>query len=81
MYKESRDNLVGIATDYRLNDRGSISSIQRLARIWGPQSPVQWIPWTLSLGIKGQGHEADHSQSMVELYLHSHIYLHGIVFN
>jgi hypothetical protein len=28
----------------------------------GPtQSPIQWVPWALSLGVKRQGREADHS--------------------
>jgi hypothetical protein len=45
----------------------------------GPtQPPIQWIPGALSLGVKRQGREADHSPSSnaevkewVELYLHS----------
>jgi len=42
------------------------------------QPPMQWIPRALSLGINGQGREADHSppstaevKESVELYLHS----------
>jgi hypothetical protein len=42
------------------------------------QPPIQWVPWALSLGIKRQGREADHSppssakiKECVELYLHS----------
>jgi hypothetical protein len=42
------------------------------------QPPIQWVPGTLSLGIKRPGREADHSpsssaeiQELVELYLHS----------
>jgi hypothetical protein len=28
----------------------------------GPtQPPIQWVPWTLSPGVKRPGHEADHS--------------------
>jgi hypothetical protein len=45
----------------------------------GPtQLPIQWIPRSLSLGVKQQGHEADHLppssanvKECVELYLHS----------
>jgi hypothetical protein len=42
------------------------------------QSPIQWVPWALSLGVKRPGREADHSppssaevKECVELYLHS----------
>jgi hypothetical protein len=45
----------------------------------GPtQLPIQWVPGSISLGIKRLGHEADHSppsiaevKECVELYLHS----------
>jgi hypothetical protein len=45
----------------------------------GPtQPPIQWVPGTLSLGIKQPEREADHSppsitevKECVELYLHS----------
>jgi hypothetical protein len=45
----------------------------------GPaQPPIQWVPGTLSLGVKGPGREAGHSspssaevKECVELYLHS----------
>jgi hypothetical protein len=45
----------------------------------GPtQSPIQWVPGYLSLGVKRPGREADHSppsgaevKECVELYLHS----------
>jgi len=51
--------------------------VSRLAL--GPtQPPIQWVPGALSLGVKQQGHEADHSppssaevKECVELYLHS----------
>jgi hypothetical protein len=40
--------------------------------------PIQWVPGALSLGVKRQGREADHSRpssaevkEWVELYLHS----------
>jgi hypothetical protein len=42
------------------------------------QSPKQWVPGALSLGIKRPGREDDHSppssaevKELVELYLHS----------
>jgi hypothetical protein len=42
------------------------------------QPPIQWVPGTLSLGVKRPGREADHSppssaevKKWVELYLHS----------
>jgi hypothetical protein len=45
----------------------------------GPtQTPIQWIPRALSLGVKRRGREADHSppssaevKNCVQLYLHS----------
>jgi hypothetical protein len=50
------------------------------------QPPIQWVPGTLSLGVKRPGREADHSptssaevKEWVELYLHSPIRLHGVV--
>jgi hypothetical protein len=50
------------------------------------QSPIQWVPGALSLGVKRPGREADHSppfsaevKEWVELYLHSPIRLHGVV--
>jgi hypothetical protein len=53
----------------------------------GPtQPPIQWVPGTLSLGVKRAGREADHShpssaevKELVELYLHSPIRLHGVM--
>jgi hypothetical protein len=42
------------------------------------QPPIQWVPEALSLGVKRQGREADHSppssaevKKCVELYIHS----------
>jgi hypothetical protein len=50
--------------------------------------PDQWAPGDLSLRIKRQEHEADHSpptsvegQEYVDLYIYSPIRLHGIVLN
>jgi hypothetical protein len=65
----NRNSSVGIEMSYGLGGQGSIpgrwktfffstASIQAL----GPtQSLIQWVPGDLSLGIKRQGREADHS--------------------
>jgi hypothetical protein len=53
----------------------------------GPtQTPIQWVPRAISLGVKRPGREADNSASStaevkecVELYIHSSIRLHGVV--
>jgi hypothetical protein len=52
------------------------------------QPPIQRVPGALSLAMKQPGHEADHSppasaevKENVDLYIHSPICLHGIVFN
>jgi hypothetical protein len=82
-WKESRDNSVCIALGYRLDDRGTrvriflFTTASRTAL--GPtQLPIQWVPGALSMGVKRQGREADHSppssaevKECVELYLHS----------
>jgi hypothetical protein len=54
--------------------------------LWPTQPPIQWVPGALSLGVKRQGREADHSppssaevKECVDLYLHSPIRLHGLV--
>jgi hypothetical protein len=69
---KSRDSSVGIALGYGLDDRGSrvrfpgvlgiflLTTVSRTAL--GPtQSPIQWVPGTLYLGVKRPGREADHS--------------------
>jgi hypothetical protein len=68
--KRSRDNGVGIAARYGLDDRGfgvrvlvgsrmfSTSSIPALG---STQPPIQWVPVALSSGVKRSGREADHS--------------------
>jgi hypothetical protein len=53
----------------------------------GPAQPlIQWIPGSLSLGVKRPRREADHSpppstevKERMELYLHSPKRLHGVV--
>jgi hypothetical protein len=69
----SRDSTVGIATGYRLDDRGRgwSSSPSRVKNFLfstssrpalGPtQLPIQWVPEALSPGVKRPGREADHS--------------------
>jgi hypothetical protein len=56
----------------------------------GPTQPlIQQVLGALSLGVKQLGHATDHSppssakvkQASMELYLHSPIYLHGMVLN
>jgi hypothetical protein len=55
----------------------------------GPTQPsTQWIPGALSLGVKRPGREADHLppssaevKECVDLYLHSPIRLHGVMFS
>jgi hypothetical protein len=68
----SRCSAVGIVTSYGLDDWGLgvrvpagwriFSSPNRPDRLWGPlQTPVQWVPGVVSLSVKRQGREADHS--------------------
>jgi hypothetical protein len=77
----------GIGLSYGLDD-GEFDSRRRL-RIFlfttssrpalGPtQPPIQWVPGTLSLGVKWPGFEADHSPpSSAEIKNGSEIYLHS----
>jgi hypothetical protein len=79
--------------DYGLDGPGLIPSSARFfstasrPTLGLTQPPIQWVPAALSLGVKQQGRDADHSPSSsaevkkVELYLHSSICLHGIVLN
>jgi hypothetical protein len=74
-----RDSSVGVALEYGLDDRGS--KVRFPARAWNfslhrrvqngsgahPQPPIQWVPGTISLGVKWPGCEAE-------------IRLHGVVF-
>jgi hypothetical protein len=51
------------------------------------QPSIQWVLEVLSQGVQWLGHETKHSTPlvsrswMVVLYLHSPIYLHGVVLN
>jgi hypothetical protein len=86
---KSRDSSVGIALGRRLRDQdskvrfpagaGNFSFHHHVQHGSGPtQTPIQWVPGTLSMGIKWPGREADHLppssaevKECVELYLHS----------
>jgi hypothetical protein len=68
------DSVVGIATGYRLDDRGVRVRVpvgsriffppRRSNRFWGStQPPIQWVPVALSPGVKWPGREADYSPS------------------
>jgi hypothetical protein len=59
----SRDSVVGIATGYGPDDRGSRIFLFSTASIpaLGPiQPPIQWVPGALSPEVKLQVREADH---------------------
>jgi hypothetical protein len=64
----NRDNSVGIATRYRLDCRGSIpgkGKIFLFSKASRPalrpiRPPIQWVPGTLSPGLKQRGLEANH---------------------
>jgi hypothetical protein len=83
----SRDSSVGIVLGYGLDDQG-VESRQRPGIFLytiasrpalGPTQPLtQWVPGSLSLGVKRPEREADHSSPSsaevkvcVELYFHS----------
>jgi hypothetical protein len=82
----SRDSSVGIALGYGLGwfrfpaGLGIFLFTTASRTALGPiQPPIQWVPGTLSLGVKRLGREADHSppysaevKECVELYLHPH---------
>jgi hypothetical protein len=91
----SRDSVVGIATSYGLDDWGVGVRVPVGSRIFSSpnhpsrtalrstQPPIQWVP-----GVKRPGREVDHSpptiaevKNKVDLYIHSHIRLHGVVLN
>jgi hypothetical protein len=57
-----RDSAVGIACGYWLLVGSRVFNSRRPDRLWGsPQHPIQWVPATLSPGVKRPGCEADHS--------------------
>jgi hypothetical protein len=67
---ESRDSAVGIANGYGLDDRGvrvrvpvgsRIFSISSRPALGSTQPPIQRVLGALSLRVKRQGREADHS--------------------
>jgi hypothetical protein len=68
----SRDSVVGIATTYRLDDRGVGVRVPVESRIFSSpdrpdrllrstQPPIQWVPGALSPGVKRPGRGVDHS--------------------
>jgi hypothetical protein len=72
MLKSSRNNVVGIATGYWLDDLEVGVRVPEGSRIFSPpchsdsalvstQPPIQWVPEALSPGVKRPGREADHS--------------------
>jgi hypothetical protein len=93
--RKSRDSSVCIGTGYGLDDRmigvrfpsGAVLFYTVSRPALGPtQPPMQGVPGTLSLGVKGPGCEADHSPpSSVKVknawnYTTTHpIRLHGVV--
>jgi hypothetical protein len=64
-----RDSSVSIATDYRLDDLGSIPGRSKIflfitpsRQVLGPtQPPIQWVPGALSPGAKRPMRQVDHS--------------------
>jgi hypothetical protein len=72
MVTVTRDSSVGIATDYRLDNRmiwvrfptgtgNFIFSTASRPALGPTQPPIQWVRGTLSLGVKRSGREDDHS--------------------
>jgi hypothetical protein len=70
VHYKSRDSSVGIALGYGLDDRGSrvrfpagagnFSLHHRVQNGSGAHpAPIQWVPWTLSVGLKRPRREAD----------------------
>jgi hypothetical protein len=68
----SLDSVVGIATDYGLDNGGVGVRVPVWSRIFSTSSrpavgptkpPIQWVPGNLSSEVKRPGREADHSPS------------------
>jgi hypothetical protein len=66
----SWDDIVGLATGYRLDNwgvrvwdlvRSGIFSTSSRPALGITQPPIQWVPGALSPRVKRLGHEADHS--------------------
>jgi hypothetical protein len=66
----NQNSVVGIATGYGLDNRGVRVQVTVGSRIFSASSrpalgstqpPTQWVPGTLSPGVKRPGNEADHS--------------------
>jgi hypothetical protein len=45
--------------------------------LWSTQPPMQWLPGTISPGVKRPGHEADQGQHYVDLYTHGAVWWSG----
>jgi hypothetical protein len=68
----SRDRVVGIATGYGLDDgedrssspgrvKNLLFSTSSRPALGSTQPSIQWVPGSLSLGVRRPGREADHS--------------------
>jgi hypothetical protein len=92
----SRVGPVGIATGYGLDDRGVGVRVPFGSRIvptssspaLGPtQPPIEWVPGTVSSGVKRPGREADHSApasaevKKMWIYTSTPVRIHGVVLN
>jgi hypothetical protein len=65
---EIRDSVVGIATGYEQGSefesgrvKNFLFSTSSRPALGSTQPPIQWVPGTLSPGLKRPGREADHS--------------------
>jgi hypothetical protein len=64
-----RNSVVGIATDYGLDDRGVGSSSPGRVKnfLHVVQAPIEWVLGALSTGVKRQEREADSSPPSAEV--------------
>jgi hypothetical protein len=96
MKLRNRDSVVGIVTEYELDDKrigvrapgeSRICSESSRRTLEPTQSPIQWVPGALSPGVQRPGREADHLPPIVPrsrkcVFKQSlHIRLHGVVLN